>query len=74
LFADLDVHKTVPSGLLFIAAAPLSMDARSICNIALVAGVSASGVRRRRFDEHALLAHDPVHKHSLKVGHPGGYS
>ena len=42
------------------------MDARSRCNIALAAGVSASGVRRCRFDEHALLAHDPAHKHSFK--------
>jgi nicotinamidase-related amidase len=42
------------------------MDARSRCNIALAAGVSASGVRRCRFDEHALLAHDLAHKHSLR--------
>jgi hypothetical protein len=46
--------------------APSSMDARSPCNIALVAGVSASGVRRCRFDEHALLAHDPAYKHSVQ--------
>jgi len=49
LFADLDVHIAVPSGLLVIAARSLSKDARSRCNIALAAGVSASGVRRCRF-------------------------
>jgi hypothetical protein len=38
----------------------------SRCNIALATGVSASGVRRCRFDERALLAHDPAHKHSFK--------
>jgi hypothetical protein len=43
-----------------------SKDARSRCNIALAAGVSASGVRRRRFDQHALLAHDLAHKHPFK--------
>jgi hypothetical protein len=56
LFADLDVHKAVPSGLLVIAARSSSKGARSRCNIALAAGVSASGVRHRRFDEQALLA------------------
>jgi hypothetical protein len=74
LFADLDVHKTVPSGLLVIAARPSSKDARSRCNIAPAAGVSASGERRLGFDEHALLAHDPAHKHSFKVVYPGEYS
>jgi hypothetical protein len=49
LFADLDVHKAVPSGLLVIAARSWSKDARSHSNIALAAGVSASGVRRCRF-------------------------
>jgi hypothetical protein len=49
-------------------------NARSRCNIALAAGVSASGERRCRFDEHALLAHDPAHKHSFKVGHAGEYT
>jgi hypothetical protein len=59
------IKRFLPVFYLF-AAAPLSMDTRSICNIALVAGVSASGVRRCRFDEHALLAHDPAHKHSVQ--------
>jgi hypothetical protein len=49
-------------------------NARSYCNIALAAGVSASGEPRCRFDEHALLAHDPVYKHSFKAGHPGEYT
>src|SRR5689334_7665750 len=67
LFADLDVHNAVPSGLLIILQRAFpSMDARSRCNIALAAGVSASGVRRCRFDEYALLAHDPAHKHPFK--------
>jgi hypothetical protein len=35
-------------------------------NIAPSTGVSASGVRHRRFDEQALLAHDLAHKHSFK--------
>jgi hypothetical protein len=48
--------------------------ARSRCNIALAAGVSASGERRCRFDEHPLLAHDPARKHSFKVGHRGEYT
>jgi hypothetical protein len=74
LFADLDIHKAVPSAFLVIAARASSMDARSRCNIALGAGVSASGVRRCRFDEQALLAHDPAHKDRSKIGHPGGYS
>jgi hypothetical protein len=42
-------------------------------NIAPSTGVSASGVRRCRFDEQALRAHDPAHKDRSKVGHPGGY-
>jgi hypothetical protein len=66
LFADLDVHKAVPSGLLIIAARAFIDGCPLPCNIALVAGVSASGVRRCRFDEHALLAHDPAHKHSVQ--------
>jgi len=74
LFADLDIHKAVPSAFLVIAARASSMDARSRCNIALAAGVSASGVRRCRFDEQASLAHDPAYKDRSKIGHLGGYS
>jgi hypothetical protein len=52
-----------------------SKEACSRCNIALAAGISASGVRHRRFDEHALLAHDPAYKQSFKKpAIEGGYS
>jgi hypothetical protein len=64
LLADLDIHEAVPSG------SSVFSQRQNCCscprNIALSTRVSASGVRRCRFDERALLAHDPAHKHSFK--------
>jgi hypothetical protein len=65
LFADFDVHKAVPSGLLTLQGASSSMMPAPVAILRWPPVFQQAGCGAAA-DEHALLAHDPAHKHSSK--------